>query len=139
MQVGVVYGHGTSVASALSAGASMKIGASALMYLGANLAIMGITEMSAPDAGDMTSDPSYLFNGADNNIEQGQPVPVLYGTMKIGGTSISQGFQTGSLKGARFDYASGSISSYYYGGSTGTGAVGGTGWMNSGKGALLIK
>ena len=110
-----------------------------LIAMGANLGIMGITEMSAPDAGDMTSDPSYLFNGADNNIEQGQPVPVLYGTMKIGGTSISQGFQTGELRGAKFDYASGSISSYYYGGSTGTGAIGGTGWINSGKGALLIK
>ena len=127
MQVGVVYGQGTSVAAALSAGASMKIGASALMYLGANLAIMGITEMSAPDAGDMTSDPSYLFNGADNNIEQGQPVPVLYGTMKIGGTPISQGFQTGSLKGMSFQGGTNTIGSYYYGGSNGTGAGGGGG------------
>ena len=110
-----------------------------MVALGANLGIMGITEMTAPDAGDMTSDPSYLFNGADNNIEQGQPVPVLYGTMKIGGTSISQGFQTGELRGANFNYASGTVSSYYYGGSTGTGAVGGTGWINSGKGALLLK
>ena len=48
--------------------------------------------MSAPDAGDMTSDPSFLFNGADNSIEQGKPVPVLYGKMKIGGTPISQQF-----------------------------------------------
>ena len=47
--------------------------------IGANLAIAGLTEMSAPDAGDMTSDPSFLFNGADNSIEQGKPVPVLYG------------------------------------------------------------
>jgi len=149
---GALAGTGVGAGSAASLMGTTVVGAGgvtgtiglnlaghALMYLGANLAIMGITEMSAPDAGDMTSDPSYLFNGADNNIEQGQPVPVLYGTMKIGGTSISQGFQTGELRGARFNYASGTVSSYYYGGSTGTGAVGGTGWINSGKGALLLK
>ena len=114
LNTGVVTGlNAVQAANAgLTVGLSTK--GALVLALGANLGIMGIMEMTAPDAGDMTSDPSYLFNGADNNIEQGQPVPVLYGTMKIGGTSISQGFQTGALKGARFDYASGSITSYYY-------------------------
>lgn len=136
---------GSVTATATSAGASAVTGYSlstagyALILAGANLGIMGITEMTAPDAGDMTSDPSYLFNGADNNIEQGQPVPVLYGTMKIGGTSISQGFQTGELRGSKFDYASGTVNSYYYGGSTGTGSAAGGGGMNDGAGAVKIK
>ena len=139
---GGVSSTGLSAAQVLQAGGTLSLTTpgAALMFMGANLAIMGITEMTAPDAGDMTSDPSYLFNGADNNIEQGQPVPVLYGTMKIGGTSISQGFQTGALQGARFDYASGSISSYYYGSGTGTGASGGGGGGNNdGQGAVKIK
>jgi hypothetical protein len=46
----------------------------------------------------MESDPAFLFNSANSNVEQGQPVPVLYGRLKIGGTPISQGFQAGDLK-----------------------------------------
>jgi hypothetical protein len=56
--------------------------------------------MSAPDAGGMESDPAFLFNSANSNVEQGQPVPVLYGRLKIGGTPISQGFQSGDLNNA---------------------------------------
>ena len=133
---GGVSATGMSAAQVLQAGGTLSLTTpgAAMMYLGANLAIMGITEMTAPDAGDMTSDPSYLFNGADNNIEQGQPVPVLYGTMKIGGTSISQGFQTGSLKGMSFQGGTNTIGSYYYGGSNGTGSVGGGGGGGGGTG-----
>jgi len=107
------------------AAVSLTVPGAMVMMLGANLAIAGITEMSAPDAGDMTSDPSFLFNGADNNVEQGQPVPVLYGTMKIGGTPISQGFQTGKLRGANLNYSSGTITGGYYGSSDGTSSGGG--------------
>ena len=118
---------GLSGAQAMAAGlsVSLTVPGAMVMMLGANLAIAGITEMSAPDAGDMTSDPSFLFNGADNNVEQGQPVPVLYGTMKIGGTPISQGFQTGKLRGANLNYSSGTITGGYYGSSDGTSSGGG--------------
>jgi len=61
------------------------------------------------------------FNGAN------RAVPVLYGTMKIGGTPISQGFQTGLLKGANLNYAEGTASSYYYGNNSGTYSSGGIG------------
>ncbi len=128
--LGMNLGTVTATASSASAAAATTYSLSALGYglvaLGANLAIMGITEMSAPDAGGMDSDPAFLFNGASENIEQGQPVPVLYGTMKIGGTPISQGFQTGLLKGANLNYAEGTASSYYYGNSGGTYSSGGT-------------
>ena len=97
--------------------------------IGANLAIAGLTEMSAPDAGDMTSDPSFLFNGADNSIEQGKPVPVLYGKMKIGGTPISQQFTPGRIKNERgYVYLSGDtdyIGGRYVGSSSG-GTIGGS-------------
>ena len=101
---------------------------SAVMMLGTNLALAGLTEMSAPDPGNMTSDPSYLFNGAEQNIEQGQPVPVLYGKIKIGGSPIGQGFKPGAIKGLHITTQSsdGSINEYY-GSSNGTGASTGAG------------
>lgn len=89
---------GTSVSAALTAGASLNFAGMAVAMLGVNLAFMGLAEMSAPDAGGMESDPAFLFNSANSNVEQGQPVPVLYGRLKIGGTPISQGFQAGDLK-----------------------------------------
>lgn len=90
---------GLSLAQATAAGLTVSLSVPGMLVaaLGVNLALMGIAEMSAPDAGDMTSDPSYLFNGAGKNIEQGQPVPLLYGEMKIGGTPINEGFAPGSV------------------------------------------
>lgn len=127
VKLGALAGQGMSAAGAIKAGATLSLtwAGSAVMMLGANLALAGIQEMSAPDAGEMVSDPSYLFNGAKNNIEQGQPVPVLYGTMKIGGTAISQGFQTGELKGSHLNYETTTASGYYYGSSSGTTASSG--------------
>jgi len=111
----------------------------AVMMLGANLGIAGITEMSAPDAGDMNDDPSFLFNGADQNMEQGQPVPVLYGTMKIGGTPISQGFAAGELRDGKINLSSGTINSdiYYYGTSSTAAATSPS--NGDGTGAVQLK
>ena len=87
----------STAAQALAAGASLKAAGVAVAMLGVNLAFQGLAEMSAPDAGEMESDPAFLFNSSNSNIEQGQPVPVLYGRLKIGGTPISQGFEPGSM------------------------------------------
>ena len=107
----------------------------AVAMLGVNLAMMGLTQMSMPDAGSMESDPSFLFNGADNNIEQGQPVPLLYGTMKIGGTALSQGFKAGELRNTTYNVASATATSYSY---TGTGSYTRAGGNNGndGQGAV---
>lgn len=118
---------GATFSQAMSAG--LTIPGNLVVSLGANLAIAGLTEMSAPDAGDMTSDPSFLFNGADNSIEQGKPVPVLYGKMKIGGTPISQQFTPGRIVNGRgYVYLSGDtdyIGGRHVGSDTG-GTIGGT-------------
>ena len=95
MQAGVMYGTGTSVSAAISAGATLNLGGMAVMMLGTNLALMGLAEMSAPDPDRTTDDPSYLFNGAQNHIEQGKPVPLLYGELTIGGAPIYQGYTPG--------------------------------------------
>ena len=105
---GTLTGVGTSTATFTGLSASQAAAAGltisltpagmAVAMLGVNLAFMGLAEMSAPDAGKMESDPAFLFNSSNSNVEQGQPVPVLYGKLKIGGTPISQGFQSGAIR-----------------------------------------
>jgi predicted phage tail protein len=72
----------------------------------ASLAIAGVMSIAggimammtkAPTMGDYTSAaavdqrPSFLFNGAVNNTEQGVPVPLVYGRHLTGSTIISAG------------------------------------------------
>ena len=129
-----------SVAAALSHGAALSTAGNMVLMLGTNLALVGLAEMQMPDAGEMTSDPSFLFNGADSNIEQGQPVPVLYGTMKIGGTPLSQGFKAGELKNTVYNLANASATAQtYYGEGNSTYAVGGTSSGDDGTAAVMIK
>ena len=108
--VNAVGGAGTGIGSMSAASVlgmqgaggavvSLSIPGSAVMMLGANLALMGLTEMSAPDPDKTTDDPSYLFNGAENHIEQGKPVPLLYGELTIGGAPIYQGYTPGLRTG----------------------------------------
>lgn len=132
---------GMSAASALAAGANLSTLGSMVLMLGTNLALVGLAEMQMPDPGEMTSDPSFLFNGANSNIEQGQPVPVLYGTMKIGGTPLSQGFKAGELKNTVYNLANASASAqtYYGDGNNGTSAVGGTSSADDGTAAVMLK
>ena len=131
---------GMSAASALAAGANLSTLGSMVLMLGTNLALVGLAEMQMPDAGEMTSDPSFLFNGANNNIEQGQPVPVLYGTMKIGGTPLSQGFKAGELKNTVYNLANASATAQtYFGDGNSTYAVGGSSSADDGTAAVMIK
>ena len=90
-----VLGSSVIGAGGATTAVSLNIAGSAVMMLGANLALMGLAEMSAPDPDDTTNDPSYLFNGAQNHIEQGKPVPLLYGELTIGGAPIYQGYTPG--------------------------------------------
>lgn len=67
-----------------------NIGVRLGMGLAANLAIAGVQQMMAPDpATDADQEQSYLFNGAEQNIVEGDPVPVLYGRLRVPGQPIS--------------------------------------------------
>lgn len=71
-------------------------GMMSLMALGmaTNLAMAGISQMMAPDPEtDSDQEQSYLFNGAEQNIIEGDPVPLLYGRLRIPGQPI--GFEIG--------------------------------------------
>ena len=59
------------------------------MGLATNLAMTGLSEMMAPDpAKDTDQESSYMFNGAEQNVIEGDPVPVLYGNLRIPGQPI---------------------------------------------------
>ena len=93
-------GLGGSVASGGTAGligsggAFLGISTSAIkLGLGAlavNLGMAGITQLMAPDpATDGDQEQNYLFNGNQQNIVEGDPVPVLYGRLRVPGQPIN--------------------------------------------------
>lgn len=77
-----------------------KIGASQVTYgmvigmtlvsMGVSLGLAGIQQMMAPDPSvDSQQDESYLFQGSNQNVIEGDPVPILYGKLRIPGRPIS--------------------------------------------------
>lgn len=58
----------------------------------ASLAIAGLAEIMAPDPATdagYSQDNSYLFQGSGQTIIEGDPVPVLYGNLRVPGKLIS--------------------------------------------------
>lgn len=72
-------------------GAAMSTGKGvAVALVATNLATAGIQQMMAPDpATDSDAPDNYSFNGNAQNIKQGDPVPLLYGELRIPGRPIS--------------------------------------------------
>lgn len=68
--------------------------------IGVSLILGGVAQMLAPTpkAGDPSerpeNKPSYNFNGPVNTTAQGQPVPIGYGRLLVGGAVISAGLTT---------------------------------------------
>lgn len=55
-----------------------------------NLAMTGIQQIMAPDPSvDNDQDESYLFQGTGQTLIEGDPVPVLYGKLRVPGRPIS--------------------------------------------------
>ncbi len=81
-------GPGMTYTELLRAGAAHWSGQLAI-GMAANLAIVGIAEIMAPDPEGDDSPTNYLFNGGSQNIEEGDPVPVLYGELRVPGRPIA--------------------------------------------------
>jgi predicted phage tail protein len=83
-------------------GSALLTGTAATIAIGvgASLVLGGVSSMLAPKPKTMEpgnrpeNKPSYNFNGPVNTIAQGNPVPVGYGRMIVGGAVISAGITT---------------------------------------------
>jgi len=79
-----------ALGGALGAGGTLGILTQVGLGIGINLALGGIQQMMAPDPStDNQQDESYIFQGSKQNIAEGDPVPVLYGELRIPGRTIS--------------------------------------------------
>ncbi|WP_332857020.1 tail assembly protein [Pasteurella multocida] len=67
------------------------------LAIGASLALGGISQLLTPipkmdgPQERPENQPSYLFNGAVNTTQQGQPIPLLYGEFIVGSAVVSAG------------------------------------------------
>ena len=83
---------GEAIAAMVAGGSATAAGVTGLITvsLGINLAMTGISEMLAPDPSvDNDQDESYLFQGTGQTLIEGDPVPVLYGKLRVPGRPIS--------------------------------------------------
>ena len=65
--------------------------------LALNLAMAGLSQVMAPDpATDADQEQNYLFNGNQQNIVEGDPVPVLYGQLRVPGQPVN--FEVAGIK-----------------------------------------
>ena len=92
-QSGIAYGAAAAQGTIISTGLALGgIYSTALIGLAVNLALTGIQQMMAPDPSvdDFNNDreTSYLFQGAEQNIIEGDPVPVVYGQLRVPGRPI---------------------------------------------------
>ena len=55
-----------------------------------NLAMTGLQQLMAPDPATDSDEPtSYMFNGSEQNVIEGDPVPILYGELRVPGRPIA--------------------------------------------------
>lgn len=83
---------GPELAAMVAGGGATAAGVAGLLTvsLGVNLSMTGISEMLAPDPSvDNDQDESYLFQGTGQTLVEGDPVPVLYGKLRVPGRPIS--------------------------------------------------
>ena len=68
--------------------------------LGLNLAMAGIQQLMLPDpATDQDEPTNYLFSGEANNAVEGDPIPLLYGELRVPGRPISINMINGGRPG----------------------------------------
>lgn len=71
-------------------------GGGSLIGLGASMALGGVMQMLSPQTAGLAgtgpdNGTSYYFNGPVNSAAQGEPVPLVYGRMRVGSKVISAG------------------------------------------------
>lgn len=81
---------GATGAGLFGTGVMLSVPGMLLASVAMSLAMSGLAEMMAPDpATDADQQTSYLFNGSEKNVIEGDPVPVLYGKLRVPGQPVS--------------------------------------------------
>ncbi len=84
----------------VTAGAGTGAASSFFMGMGISLGMQGIQELLAPDpATEAEEDEGYLYAGDTNIIIEGDPVPLLYGELRIPGQPISAALNNSATGG----------------------------------------
>ena len=113
--VGATFGSFAGFTGTLTAMSGTVFGQMAFGVV-TNLALGGIQQMMAPDPStDGDSEQSYLFNGAEQNTVAGDPIPILYGRLRVPGQPISFELSgaTGQQSNAGWSAGGGSSNSGY--------------------------
>tara|TARA_B100001059_G_scaffold153620_1_gene153283 strand:- start:4052 stop:4783 length:732 start_codon:yes stop_codon:yes gene_type:complete len=97
-----------------------------LLSMGISLGMAGIQQIMAPDPSvDNQQDESYLFQGSGQTIIEGDPVPILYGKLRVPGRPIS--FEVKNANQTFIDIAEGGLDYIGPTDSTSGGGSGGAG------------
>ena len=100
-------GSGLTLLEGIKAGSLAPVGmlTKTMLYVGASLALQGVTELLFPlpkDNGfDSEQDPklSFSFSGLQNTSRAGVPVPIVYGEIMTGSVVISAAIDTNQVEG----------------------------------------
>jgi predicted phage tail protein len=88
---------------AVAAGGGLNTVGFAGAMIAVNLGMMGLSQLMAPDpATDSDQEQSYLFNGSQQNIVEGDPVPVLYGRLRVPGQPVNFEVAAAKVNNYRF-------------------------------------
>jgi predicted phage tail protein len=94
---GVVGAAGPmQVGWAVGAAGGLSTAGSMVALLSINLALAGMQQMMAPDpAVDADAPTNYIFSGGANTSIEGDPIPVLYGELRVPGRPIAVDIRQG--------------------------------------------
>lgn len=82
----------------------LYIASAAALTVGGFLTSSAISEYFAPKPPSPTEE-GYLFDGPENTVKQGIPVPLCYGQLEIGGTPMNFGFTGNITRPAGFTFS----------------------------------
>jgi len=104
-QLFAVVAEGSTAAATTSFAAGINIYGQMAVLLAANLALMGIQQIMAPDPAVDQNDgtSNYLFSGGASNAKEGDPIPILYGELRVPGRPISIEVVQGSSTAQNID------------------------------------
>ena len=84
-------------------GVAAQVGIVMLASIGLNLIMAGVNELLMPKP-DKGKQGGAFFSGPVNTVKQGQPVPVLYGELIVGGAPISVSYTKSKIATTGYVY-----------------------------------